>query len=221
MNTRELDMLTQALGATLAHPNGVRNNLTATPGSHDSHLCGQLVDRGYMFRSYAPQHRAAHSEVFKVTTLGAESVRAELMDKVLTDIVSDRVSCAASLMASERVSPNSVEYDSLCEKLADDPKVIAGVSDAMIRDLFGLCAELKTQLLEATTLASDWIPDEFQSEDDRFAYIEALGRNRLALSNAQRVMGNAAWLGSNSDVNSGMGDEDDFGPSEDGSAPGI
>lgn len=200
MDAKHLSLLTETLGASKKTPNGYKNRMVVSAVSEAGQNCLQLVAMGLMGRIEDTSIEAGLDDDFFVTARGASLVRHELMEQIFTELLDDRVNDAASLAASERVGPNSIEYDGLCDSLSNDPVIIGDATREMLKDLFFLCADLKTQLSEATQMASDNRPDDFPNWVEANFYTQALLEHSQVLEKSEKLIGNVAWMSLNQQI---------------------
>ena len=149
-----LDLLVRALGLRDGRTVPYRSTYLASEQTLEQ--CMQLQAAGYLQRAKS----SSSNDLFSVTDAGRVVARQHLLSRQLEGLVSWRVSQEASIAASERVGPNSQEYERLCERLEDDPKVVAGVYQQLVRELFELAVDLR----DALEISRPYVPDEGSRE---------------------------------------------------------
>jgi len=151
-------ILISALGATAFCPGGYRNRFVAAIGSNDHIQCEAFCKVQLMEKR--PRAEGSDSDLFVVTQAGAKTVFNSFMQSKIDDLIADRVHDMVNEIASERVSPNSMEHEPLCEHLQESPGVSSMVMSLLLRDLFELSIDLQTRLTDATAKATEWMPDD-------------------------------------------------------------
>ena len=182
--TNELHILCHALGMNNHGQLSGRNNYSAPPGSANRETCMQLVTSGLMSRVDDED-----SDSFKVSEQGIAFARDQLLEGLLEELLRDRISTEANITASERVSPNALEYESLCESLEEDPKIAHQAAKLLCRSLLRLSCDLASALGDATQKAACWAPDEFDTHQEKTEYDAALLSHQQCLNQSTQLIG--------------------------------